>query len=134
MRYIAPARKTKTIVTPRIPSTWKKHPPKLNNNGDTLWHPCLEFESDLMANSTMRSVCSMVKRYIGSMVADAAILIEKPDLQHEDEPTACLGMIRFDRIDLVGCSELPPRLEDGETEIERDMHTASIFLGTPVVQ
>ena len=87
-----------------------------------------------MANSTMRSVCSMVKRYLGSIVGDAAIMIEKPDLQKEAEPTACLGMIRFDRIDVGGCSALPPRLEEGETEGERDMRQASIIVGKLVVQ
>lgn len=87
-----------------------------------------------MANGAMRSVSSMVKRYLGSMVADAAVMIEKPDLQEESKPTACLGMIRFDRIDVSGCSALPPRLEEGETEIERDMHRASVFVGKRVVQ
>ena len=87
-----------------------------------------------MANTTMRSVASIVKRYLGSIVGDAAILIEKPYLQEEEEPTACLGMCRFDRIDVNSCPDIPPRLEDGETPEQRDMLRASVFMHKPVGQ
>ena len=132
MRYMAPPKKTVTIVSESLPSCWKKHPGSVDGSGETVLHPCLEVECDLMANRTMRSVAALVKRYMGSMVGDVAVLIEKPYLQEEDEPRACLGMCRFDRIDVGTCPVMPPRKEMGETEEERDIARASTVLGRPI--
>ena len=111
---------------------WKKHPAKVNDSGETILHPCLEVECDLMANRAMRSVASLVKRYMQGMVGDVAVLIEKPYLQEEDEPRACLGMCRFDRIDVLTCPAMPPRKEHGDTVEQRDIVKASSVMGLPV--
>ena len=112
--------------------TWKKHPATVDQNGETVLHPCLEVECDLVANRTMRSVAALVKRYMVSIVGDVAFLIEKPELQEEDEPRAVLGMCRFDRLDVSQCPDMPPRMEEGKTAEQRDMFRASVTMGTPV--
>lgn len=120
IRFMAPStKKTATVVSPRLEARWIKHPPKLSADGDAVeWHPCLELEVDLMVTKTMRSVTSLLKRYLQSIVADCAIIIEKPYLQVEEEPTACLGMCRFDRVDLSVCPILPSRIAEEEEEEE----------------
>jgi Protein ENHANCED DISEASE RESISTANCE 2, C-terminal len=133
IRYVAPTtRNTATIATPTLPITWKKHPPTYDSNGQTVLHPCLEVECDLMVNRTKRSMAALVKRYLKNMVGEVAILIEKPYLQEEEEPRACLGMCRFDRIDVQTCPEMPQRDVGGDTEEEQEIRRASFALGRPV--
>lgn len=132
IRYIAPPKNTVTIITENLPSCWKEHPGTVDSNGETVLHPCLEVECDLMANRAMRSVAALVKRYLVNMVGDVAVLIEKPYLQEEDEPRACVGMCRFDRVDVRHCPEMPPRAEEPETLEERDLMRASAVIGRPV--
>ena len=91
IRYMAPStREPKTIATPNVPVTWKKHPATLDAEGKTLLHPCLEVEVDSMASRAARSVAGLLKRYLGSVVGDLAVLIDKPDLQEEEEPNSRL--------------------------------------------
>lgn len=132
IRYMAPPKTPVTIASESLPSCWKKHRTEFDSNGKTVLHPCLEAEYDLMANRAMRSVAALVKRYMVSMVGDVAVLIEKPYLQEEEEPRACVGMCRFDRIDVKTCPTMPPRKEEGETAEQRDMFRASSILESSV--
>lgn len=74
----------------------------------------MEFECHPMANRTMRSVAVLVKRYVSAIIDDVNLVIEKPYVQKEDEPTFFLGMCRFHKIAVTTCPKLPPRTENGE--------------------
>lgn len=114
IKYIAPPKVAVTVVTPNLPSSWRFHPPKVDENGKTVLHPCLELECK-MCSRAHKSVAAVVKRYLVWIVGDCALLIEKPWGQKEDEPRACVGTIRFDRIDISTCPEMPPRSPEGDT-------------------
>jgi hypothetical protein len=97
-------------------------------NGKYL-HPCLELELDVMANKTMRGLASLGKKYLKDIVADIAITIDKPHNQKEDEPSACVGLFRIDKIDVLGCPILPERQELGHS-LREDTIRASMLMKT----
>lgn len=69
----------------------------------------LEVELDCMSSKAMRGMASIIKKNLSGIVLDIAVVIEKPDGATEEEPTACLGMWRFDRVDIETCPMLPER-------------------------
>lgn len=80
-----------------------------------------------MANRAMRGMASLVKRYLSSISVDVAVTIDKPDGQVEDELSACVGMWRFDMIDVSSCPKLPERMELGRS-IRADTVRASMLM------
>ncbi|CAB9504181.1 Protein of unknown function (DUF1336) [Seminavis robusta] len=133
IRFVAPAKKTFTVVRPTLPCTWKQHDAVKDADGNITQHCCLELVGDVMVDRGMRTAAVLVKRYLGSIVGDCALLLEKPDDQKEEEPRACLGLCRFDRIVVESCPDMPPREDEDKTEEERDMRRASMFMGKPLV-
>ena len=73
--------------------------------------PIMEVTLDLMTNSTMRGMAALVKRYIGGISIDNALVISTPDDQNEKEPEACLGLFRMNHLDVDTCPSLPDRFE-----------------------
>ena len=132
IKFVSPPKKTIQVVRPCLPATWTKHPSQKDKNGNITQHCCFELDGDLMFERGMRTGAALIKRYLGKIVGDCALLIEKPYLQEEEEPRACLGMCRFDRIDIAACPEFPPRLDEGKTVEERDMFRASVLTGQPL--
>lgn len=140
IRLVAPPKKEKVVHCNYLPIYWKRH------QGDGL-QPILIATLDCMSNRAMRSMASLVKRYLSSLSVDVAIMIGKPNNQEEPEPSAyvdrkqntnsmrerrfqsvdsssltcilsfqfiltrCLGMWRFDHIDVSLCPKLPDRFE-----------------------
>ena len=80
-----------------------------------------------MANKTMRGFTSLVKRYLCKISVDLAVTVDTPDTQEEQELSACLGMWRFDKVDLSECPRLPERLELGHS-IRADTIRASMLM------
>ena len=124
-----PEKVTATIVNKLMSVEWVKHPRSVDKATGKVLQPCLEFECDFMKNRYIRSIASILKKALHSIVGDCCIMIEKPFGQEEEEPRAYLGMCRFDRIDIKLCPDLPPRLEEGATEEQRDIHRASVLVG-----
>jgi hypothetical protein len=96
-----------------LPTKWRTRD-ACHKNGKYL-HPCLELELDVMANKAMRGMSCLVKRYLQGMSIDVAVTIDKPDLQKEDELSACVGMFGIHKIDVLACPKLPERLELGHS-------------------
>jgi hypothetical protein len=71
--------------------------------------PILEVTVDLLSNSAIRGMASLLKRYLNWMSIDIAAVISKPEGQTEDEPEACLGLFRMDHIDISNYGPLPDR-------------------------
>ena len=95
----------------------------IQRNGllDTIYHmhetkgsqrPIVEVTLDLMGTRAIRGMAALVKRYLTTMSVDFAAIISKPDGQVKDEPQACLGLWRFDHIDVTNCPDLPDRFCD----------------------
>jgi hypothetical protein len=126
IRMLAPPKREITIHCDMLPTRWHQLDGCSRPDGRYL-HPCLELELDLMANKTMRGFASLVKRYLCKMSVDVAIIVDKPDLQEEQELSACMGMWRFDKVDISDCPPLPERLELGRS-VRADTIRASLLL------
>ena len=72
---------------------------------------CVVYEValDLMVNSTMRGMASLVKSYLSRMSIDLCAIISKPKGQEKDEPEACLGLWRLHRLNVGQYPTLPDR-------------------------
>lgn len=108
IRIIAPPKKEITVQGSILPTKWIKHAAKTSPDGSTL-HPCLELEVDMVSNSTLRSVSGMLRKYIKAISLDLAVIIAKPTPNDPDEPSACVGLWRFDHINIERCPPLPSR-------------------------
>lgn len=111
VRIISPPKKEVTCHAKSLPTKWIKHPTETTADGSVL-QPCLEVEFDIVSNKTLRSVSSMLRRYIQCIACDLALIVEKPLPNDKDEPSACLALWRFDRIDIDSCPALPSRNQD----------------------
>lgn len=119
VKMLAPPKTERTIACALLPTTWKKYDSRVLPDGRIL-QPCLELELDIMTNRAMRSMASILKRYIDTIALDLALVVERPDGSTTEEPKAVLGLVRFDHIDISSCSELPPR-DEYESQEDEDM-------------
>jgi len=126
IRMLQPPKRELTIHCDMLPTKWHQHDGIKRPDGRYL-HPCLELELDLMANKTMRGFASLVKRYLRKMSVDVAVIIDTPDLQKEQELSACVGMWRFDKVDVSQCPKLPERIELGHS-VRADTIRASMLM------
>jgi hypothetical protein len=58
-----------------------------------------------------RKVLSLVQGSIQKVKLDCAVIISKPSRSKADEPAACLGLWRMDKIDMSSSSILPRKDE-----------------------
>jgi hypothetical protein len=107
VRMLAPPKKEKVVQHSYLPVSWTKHPPK-TVNGRKLC-AALESELDCLSSRTIRGMAGIVKKHMASVSIDIGVTIGKPDGINEDEPQACLGLWRFDRIDVSSCLTMPDR-------------------------
>jgi hypothetical protein len=126
IKILSPPKKEVTINCALLPTKWHQHEGETRTDGRYLY-PCLELELDLMATKVMRGFASLVKRYLSKMLVDVAVTIDKPDLQQEEELSACIGMWRFDKVDISHCPNLPNRLS-GRSSVQADTIRASILM------
>lgn len=127
IKMLAPPKYEYTIHCERLPTKWRQVSASTRESDGRFLHPCLEVELDLMANKTVRGFASLAKRYLSKMSVDVAVTIDKPDLQEQDELSACVAMWRFDRVDLSQCPMLPARDNLGHGE-RADVVRASMLL------
>ena len=123
IKVIAPPKRELTVSCSALPSKWTFHNKQTLTNG-TVLQPILEMEIDVISNSTIRGISAMLKRYIRLIALDLAVVIHTPDGQTEQEPEACLGLWRFDHIDVLTC----PPLSTRQDQRRDDMYRASRFM------
>jgi hypothetical protein len=76
-------------------------------------------------------MAGIVKKHLSSLAIDVAVTISKPDGQVEDEPQACLGLWRFDHIDVDSCPELPDR---HEIEAKNQGQSSDVFRASKIME
>lgn len=111
IRMIAPAKSEVTIQGSMLPLSWYEKRESMTHDRRKHKKALLEVDCDITSNKTIRKVTSMVRRYINKITIDVALVIGKPDDQKEDEPSACLGLLRFDKVDLETCAILPQKTD-----------------------
>ena len=109
IRYMAPPKQELIINSSALATTWRQVD-GTTGPGGTYLHPCLEVEVDLVSDRVVRGMSNLVKRYLQGIVVDVALAIGKPALQKEDELGACLGLWKYEKVDLSSCPKMPERL------------------------
>lgn len=71
--------------------------------------PLMECDIDLVSNATIRKLANMIRHHLKSIVIDVAFIISKPSGSAEEEPSACLGCWRIDRIDFEKAGVFPEK-------------------------
>jgi Protein ENHANCED DISEASE RESISTANCE 2, C-terminal len=124
IRMVAPPKKETVVNCDYLPISWKLHKEQDIEGGKL--HSHLEATLDCMTSRAIRSMASLVKRYLHVLAVDIAVVVAAPDKQSELEPSACLGLWRFDHIDISMCPNLPDRYANEESP---DAVRASVALG-----
>ena len=102
IKMLVPCNLVVPLPNAMVPVNWTKH--KEETGGPAKQLPMFEVELDCIAEPNMRKLAGVLFKNLKSMVVDVAIVIQK-----EGEPSACLSMFRFDRIDIRTCPSLPVR-------------------------
>jgi hypothetical protein len=73
-------------------------------------------------------------KHLKSVSLDLGVVVQKPNGQEEEEPQACIGVCRFDKIDPKNCSKFPDRYaaEAASLGVSRDALRASHIVGMDV--
>lgn len=100
-----------TLQGRSLPTNWITHNAEVQPDGTKLM-PCLELELDVMSKKSFSRVSGLARNYIKTVSVDLAVILSKPQDQEEDEPEACVGFWRLNKIDINRCSWLPDRNED----------------------
>ena len=111
IRMLAPPKREKVVNCDWMPIVWNQHDKEIGPDGCTLFYPVLEATLDCMTSRTIRSMAGLVKKYLHLLSIDVAIVIGTPEHQQEPEPSACLGLWRFNHIDISLCPLLPDRYQ-----------------------
>ena len=84
IRMAAPAKRERPVHNPDlIPVFWRK----LQDDGHRQ-RAHLEATLDCLSGKAIRSMASLVKRFLVKLSIDCAILVNKPEDQTEPEPSA----------------------------------------------
>lgn len=121
IRMMAPAKKEVTISCDSLPLTWHFRNETSSNGSSKA--AMVEVDIDLVTSKSVRKFASLVRPHTARIIMDCALVISKPWDSEDDEPSACLGMWRLDKVDLNGCAVLP------KTESEM-VHEASVLMET----
>ena len=111
IRMMAPPKREKVVNCDWMPIVWNQHDQEIGPDGNTLYYPVLEATLDCMTSRPIRSMAGLVKKYLHLLSIDAAIVIGTPEHETEVEPSACLGLWRFNHIDISLCPQLPDRYQ-----------------------
>ena len=109
IRMLAPPKREKVVNCDWMPIVWNQHDKEIGPDGTILMYPVLEATLDCMTSRPIRSMAGLVKKYLHLLSIDAAIVIGTPENHPEPEPSACLGLWRFNHIDISLCPLLPDR-------------------------
>jgi hypothetical protein len=112
IRVLAPPKREKVVNCDWMPIVWNQHEKVIGPDGNVSMYPVLEATLDCMTSRPIRSMAGLVKKYLHLLSIDAAIVIGTPEHQQEPEPSACLGLWRFNHIDISLCPLLPDRYQE----------------------
>ena len=105
-----PMPKEQAIHTPRHPATWKNVPKSRRCRA------ILECDVDFVSDKSIRKIINIVRPFVQSVTIDLAFIISKPAHSDIDEPCACLGLWRVDKVDFESYAVLPERTIDEVAE------------------
>ena len=91
--------------------SWHKEDERIDRVTGKKRAAMLSVDIDSMGDSVARKVLSLVQGSIQKVKLDCAAIISKPTQSTVEEPSACIGLWRMDRIDMHQTSLLPEKDE-----------------------
>jgi hypothetical protein len=131
IRMVAPPKREKVVNCDWMPILWNQRDEETDTTSGKRLCAQLEATLDCMTSRAIRSMAGLVKRYLHILSIDVAVVIGKPDGEEgENEPGACLGLWRFNHIDVSECPHLPDRcVVEAHSQPEADVLRASRAIG-----
>uniref|UniRef100_A0A7S2YC98 Protein ENHANCED DISEASE RESISTANCE 2 C-terminal domain-containing protein n=1 Tax=Entomoneis paludosa TaxID=265537 RepID=A0A7S2YC98_9STRA len=145
VRVLAPPKKERVIHGQVIPITWHLYDREVNPKTGQVLHPVVSASMDCLSSGAVRNLAGLVKKYLVTMTLDLALVIGAPSTLeahqknkrkgnnnvHDDtdnEPKACLGLFRFEHVDVNTCPAFPEFVDKLQEE-EHDLKRASVAMG-----
>ncbi|KAL7541820.1 hypothetical protein ACHAXR_012554 [Thalassiosira sp. AJA248-18] len=107
IRLIRPKPAEHNMDGPRHPLTWSKIQKSIDSDTGRTHAALLECNVDLFSEKTIRKVINIVRPHLQSITIDVAIIISRPDDSDIEEPCACLGLWRIEKVDFESCAVFP---------------------------
>ena len=103
---------------PRHPTTWSFVPKSVDPATGKANASILEFDVDVFTNNTVRKIVNIVRPHLQSITIDVALILSKPQDSDVEEPCACLGLWRIEKVDFEECAVFPDLdVEDAAAKI-----------------
>jgi len=118
IKAMAPAQKEVTIAGRRVDASWHEYNESIDAETGKKRAALLEVDCDLISNPGVRKICNVVLGQVKNVRIDCAMIVEKPYLSEEEEPAACLGLWRMDKINVNQAALVP---EKDEEQLLREM-------------
>ena len=109
IRMIKPKPQEFSIHGVRHPVTWHQVRKKTDSKTGSVSSALLECDIDVVSNPTIRKIVSMVRPHMSKITIDLALIVSKPKGSEVEEPSACIGMWRVDKVDFETCAVLPQK-------------------------
>ena len=107
IRLIKPAPMEVHIDGPRHPNTWTTVPKRVDPATGEVQHAIMELDVDLFSSKAIRKIINIIRPHLQSITIDVAIIISKPHPEDADEPFACVGLWRIEKVDFEQCAVFP---------------------------
>ena len=139
VKILAPPKKERVIHGQVISLDWKKYDKEVDPVSGQPLQPLISVTVDCVSNSAIRKMANIVKKYLASLTLDLALVISAPPNcvnSDADEHKACLGLFRFEKVDVSSCPNFPTDESDQSkgdekwsSEMEADLLRASVLCG-----
>jgi hypothetical protein len=104
------------------PATWFDVPPARDPITKKTEHAILELDMNFVSSRGIRRILSIARPHLQSITIDIAFIISKPQDSQDEEPTACLGLFRVDKVDFEKFAVTPvSTFEESMEEIKSIM-------------
>ena len=111
-----------TIAGGRVGATWHEYDESIDAHTGKKRAALLAVDCDMIGNPGVRKICNIVLGQVKNVRIDCAMIVEKPYLSEAEEPAACLGLWRMDRVDMSKAALVP------EKDEEQLLHEMSVLL------
>ena len=118
IRMIKPKPAEHLVWGPRHPATWSSANKSIDPVTGKAKAAILEVDVDLFSNKTVRKVINIFRPHISDITVDIALVVSTPKDSDVEEPCACLGLWRMEKVDFESCAIFPElQVEEAAKEI-----------------
>ena len=109
------------------PATWFDVPPAHDPITKKKEHAILELDMNFVSSRGIRRILSIARPHLQSITIDIAFIISKPVDSQDEEPNACLGLFRVDKVDFEKFAVTPvSTLDESMEEIKSIMEQSDL--------